>query len=207
VAGQDLILPEGVVGVGFHESGDSRALNLLPVGRSTANHNEGRVSTPPATEGAAEYFVLPTRRRAKGGTTAVDIRVKPDVPVTAPVTGTVDKVNAYALYGRYKDVVIEIVPDKNPDLRVRLMHVRGVGIKPGTPVTAGETVIAEAGRQLPFQSQIDRFSGAGPHLHLEVHINHARPVAAADTDTDDEHDTADEATAIALADLPDDAKD
>jgi murein DD-endopeptidase MepM/ murein hydrolase activator NlpD len=182
VAGQPLTLPDGVVGVGFHESGDSRALPLQPVGSPTANHNAGRVTTPYPTTRATQYVVLPTRRRVMGGTTAVDLRVHPDIPVTAPVTGTVDMVRAYALYGRHKDVVIEIVPDDNPHVRVRLMHVRGVSLQEGTHVTAGESVIAEGSRQLPFSSQIDRFSGNGPHIHLEVHAN---PVDVAADETSD----------------------
>jgi hypothetical protein len=167
VAGQPLLLPGPVVGVGFHESGSPRALPLTPVGMPTTNLNAPKIELPPAAPGP-EYMVMPTRRRPHGATTAVDLRMDHGVTVTSPVDGTVETVADYPLYGRFPDQLIEIVPEGRPDLLVRVLHVEGATVEAGQTVVAAETAIASTTRQLPFGSQIDRYSGEGPHVHIEV---------------------------------------
>ena len=66
------------------------------------------------------------------------------------------------------DVLVEIVPEGRPDLAVRMMHIEGVRVQEGDKVEAGRTVVAAHSRLLPFPSQIDRFAGSHPHVHLEV---------------------------------------
>lgn len=167
VAGQDLVLPNRTVAVGFHEASSRSALPLLPVGTPTANHNAGRVTLP---EASAEnrYLVLPTRRRGTSALSAADLRIDPGLSVASVVTGTVTRAGDYALYGRTTDSMVEIQSAKNPDLRILMLHVEGLRVQPGDTVVAGETVVADTTRQLPFASQIDRFSNAGPHVHVEV---------------------------------------
>jgi murein DD-endopeptidase MepM/ murein hydrolase activator NlpD len=168
VAGQPLVLSGATVGVGFHESGSPRALPMEPVGHPVANLNAPKIDLPPATPGP-EYLVMPTRRRPHGATTAVDLRMDHGVPVTSPVDGVVETVAEYPLYGRFPDQFVEIVPHGRPDLLVRVLHVEAAAVAEGQEVRAAETVIAATTRQLPFGSQIDRYSGEGPHVHLEVH--------------------------------------
>jgi murein DD-endopeptidase MepM/ murein hydrolase activator NlpD len=167
IAGQPLLLPGPALGVGFHESGSGRALPLHPVGFPAGNLNAPKIELPPAVPGP-EYLVMPTRRRAHGATTAVDIRMEHGEPVTSPVDGTIEAVAEYPLYGRYPDQLVEIVPSGRPDLLVRVLHVEGAVVEPGQEVRAAETVIAHTTRQLPFASQIDRYAGEGPHVHIEV---------------------------------------
>ena len=169
VAGQEIVLPRAVRKIGFHESGNPAALAMSPVGRLEENLNAGRVSLP-AVNGDRDggYIVLPTRHRDGGPTTAVDLSMRENEPVTSPVTGEVTAANDYTLYGTTRDTIVEIVPDRRPELRVRMMHVEGVGVQPGDRVEAGRTLVAARSRSLPFSSQIDRYAGAHPHVHLEV---------------------------------------
>lgn len=169
VAGQQLVLPGEVRKVGFHESGDRRALAMSPVGRLDVNLNAERIALPPVNgEPDADYLVLPTRQRVTGPTTAVDISMTHGEPVASVVTGTVTAVGDYTLYGTTPDQVVEIVPDDRPELAVRMLHIEGVQVAVGARVEAGETLVAASARKLPFDSQIDRHAGSHPHVHLEV---------------------------------------
>lgn len=165
VAGQDLVLPGPVQGVGFHESGRAAALAMSPVGR-----REGNLTAAGSADGdaAGRYMVLPTRHRGSGATTAVDISMADGEWVSSPVTGTVTAVSPYNLYGSSPDMIVEIVPEDRPELLVRIMHIDGVGLRVGEEVEAGRTVVAARSRRLPFPSQIDRYAGEHPHVHIEV---------------------------------------
>lgn len=169
VDGQEILLPRAVRKIGFHESGNPAALAMSPVGRLEENFNAGRVSLP-AVNGDRDggYIVLPTRHRGGGPTTAVDLSMRANEPVTSPVTGEVTAANDYTLYGTTRDTIVEIVPDGRPELRVRMVHVEGVAVQPGDRVEAGRTPVAARARLLPFSSQIDRYAGTHPHVHLEV---------------------------------------
>lgn len=113
--------------------------------------------------------VLATRGRGTSPTSAVDVALEPGDPVLAVVTGTVTEVAPYALYGRHDDVLVTIVPDERPDLRVRLLHIDDVRVTPGQHVTAGRDPIAGTARPLPVNNQVDRYTGRSlPHLHVEV---------------------------------------
>lgn len=169
VEGEPLVSPtDNVRGVGFHEINTPNGVPLEPVGDVRANLNPGKVAAlPPDTAGEA-YMILPPRNRAGAGTRAADVRVNHGDQVHAVVTGRVRKVTDYALYGRYPDQVVDIVPAAKPHLVVRMYHLEGVSVAEGQEVVAGETVVAASGRQLPFESQIDRYAGHGPHVHVEV---------------------------------------
>lgn len=111
---------------------------------------------------------LPSRGRATGSRSATDVSVEPDTPILAPVSGRVVEVQRYALYGRYADARIRIVPDQNPQMLVSILHVTGPKVRVGDRIKGGRTVIAEKGTKFPFSSQIDRFAGSYPHAHVEV---------------------------------------
>jgi hypothetical protein len=162
-----LALPEGVRAIGFHESGDRRALPMHPMGIPKMNGNVPRLPSAPVGDGF-EYLVLPSRGRSNGPTTAVDLSIPHNTAFTSPVTGTISHVQTYALYGRYPDNMVFIVPDSRPDLVVVIMHLNGVRVAVGDRVEAGSSLIALTARQLPFASQIDAFAGHRPHAHIEV---------------------------------------
>lgn len=169
VADRQLMLPGRVRKVGFHESGDARSLPMSPFGRTEVNDNPGRI-TLPAVNGDKDidYVVLPTRYRQGGPTTAVDISMEKGQAVTSPVSGTVTGVRSYLLYGTTPDKIVEIAPRGRPDLRVRMLHIENVHVQTGEKVAAGDTVIAASARLLPFDSQIDRYAGRHPHVHIDV---------------------------------------
>lgn len=150
VDGVELVSPSPhLLFAGFHESNGS--------GRSLQPHAE------------SQHAVMPSRGRGADPTSAVDLALPEGVAVASPVTGTVVTAAEYDLYGTVRDVLVEIVPDGRPDLKVRLLHLDAASVTAGDRVEAGVTEVAPASRLLPFPSQVDRFAG-GPvrHVHLEV---------------------------------------
>jgi hypothetical protein len=109
------------------------------------------------------------RGRGTHRRSAVDVQVRRRARVVSPVSGRVTAVSRYRLYGRTRDLVIQIRPKGRPGLRATVLHVEGPRVRPGDRVVAGRTVIARRSRLLPFRSQIDRYSGKRlPHIHMEL---------------------------------------
>lgn len=167
-AGIPIVLPSpDVHAIGFHEATGRNALSWEPRGAPFTNRNAPRYAAPPATDGP-DYAVLSTRRRGTAATSAIDLAVPHNSSLVSPVTGTVAYVNPYLLYGRYPDMLVTIIPEGRPDLRLVLVHMNGVRVSPGQRVVAGETPLAATAMQFPFRSQIDEFAGRHPHLHIEM---------------------------------------
>lgn len=150
--------------VGFHESSAADALELDP------SHSE--VGADEAS-GDEPVVILPTRRRAGAPTSAVDLAMKPGEAVPAPLSGEVIAVDDYLLYGSTADVVIKIRSDADPSIVATVVHVVDPEVETGDRVVAGTTPVAGEARQLPFESQIDRFTAehrgeAAPHVHIEL---------------------------------------
>lgn len=168
--GLELHLPsEDVLLVGFHEASLPGALELTPNGVLRANDNTTRV-TPPADDPAGPaYVILSSRGRVQAATSAVDLVMRDDDPVLAPVDGTVTDVRDYALYSTHPDTRVEITPRGREDLRLVLIHLAGVAVEVGDEVQAGQTTIAASANRFPFASHIDRYlDQRWPHVHLEV---------------------------------------
>ncbi len=111
---------------------------------------------------------LPSRGRPTASRSAADISMTNGRPVLAPVTGTVVEVQHYALYGRYADARVRIVPDANPQMLVTALHVTGPTVRVGDRVQGGKDTIARSATKFPFVSQIDEFAGDHPHVHIEI---------------------------------------
>jgi murein DD-endopeptidase MepM/ murein hydrolase activator NlpD len=151
--------------IGFHE-GSTQGLSLSPRGRAVGN--DSGFDTPADGDGP-EYRVMSSRGRSATPTSAVDLAMRHQLPVHAPVTGTVVSVSPYNLYGQTADVLVEIVPDGRSDLKIQVFHIEDVVVEVGERVVAGVTTIAAHTRQLPFGSQIDKHVGhAGPHVHIQA---------------------------------------
>jgi murein DD-endopeptidase MepM/ murein hydrolase activator NlpD len=154
--------------VGFHENNDVAALDLEP---ATDLHEP----EPDGADAEAEVPIqLPTRGRAGGPTSAVDVAVTTGEPVASPLSGEVVEVADFALYGSTRDLLVRIRSDEDPSVVATVFHLDGARVAVGDHVEAGATVIADEARQLPFESQIDRFTAAvhgdaAPHYHLEFH--------------------------------------
>jgi murein DD-endopeptidase MepM/ murein hydrolase activator NlpD len=170
--GEVRIVAEGsmVELVGFHESSSAAALRMTPAHPVVSEH-AGVGADAPGDDGPV--MILPTRGRAGAPTSAIDLAVAPGVEVPAPVTGEVVEVADFSLYGRTRDVLVRIRAADDPSIVVTAMHLVDPMVEVGDQVEAGVTPIAGSARQLPFDSQIDRFTAAyrgqaGPHVHLEV---------------------------------------
>jgi murein DD-endopeptidase MepM/ murein hydrolase activator NlpD len=135
--------------IGFHEAAMRGALRMGP-------------------QQNAPMRTLPTRNRSTPTRSAADVSVKSGTPVLSPVSGTVVGVDRYALYGKYPDLRIQIVPAGDRSKLVTVLHVTGATVRVGDRVASGETVIAERATKFPFRSQIDRFAGDHPHVHVEI---------------------------------------
>jgi hypothetical protein len=137
---------------GFHEASWSGALALTPLG---------------------DHQVLPSRGRRTPPTSAVDVVMLPDDRVLSPVSGTVEDVERFSLYGRYRDRKVTIVPDDAPHLRVVAIHVARVLVAPGDRVEAGVTELAKRARPFPFRSQIDKLTAPDRWAHVHLEVKHA----------------------------------
>jgi biotin carboxyl carrier protein len=171
VEGLDLHLPaEAAVLVGFHEAATRRPLALTPIGGLLDHQNTTKFDPPPDEDGM-DYVVLSSRGRPMPATSAADIVLTDEVPVLAPVDGTVTDVRTYYLSGRHLDHRVEIRPASAPHLRVVLIHVEEPTVAVGQEVSAGQTVLSPRVRTFPFSSHIDRYTEPDRfgHVHLEVH--------------------------------------
>ena len=170
VDGLELWTPSGAtLLVAYHEASFTDALSMRPVGRLRNNFNTTKYQDPGVLPGPV-YDIQASRGREHRATTAVDLVLRDDDPVLAPVTGRVVGVRNYSLYGRYADTRIEIAPTSDPSMRVVLIHVAKVKVKVGDDVVAGKTALAGTANRFPFHSQVDRHlpDGPWPHVHLEV---------------------------------------
>jgi hypothetical protein len=154
VGGVTLLHPSSrVERIGFHQSSHEGARELV------------------ALEGAAAPITLESRDRLTPARTAADIVVDPAVEIRAPVSGVVKRGGGYTLYCEHHDEYAVIAPDGRPGWEVKVLNVTGLRVRKGDRVVAGETVLATAARQLPFESQVDELrtvDPAWPHVHVEV---------------------------------------
>ncbi len=175
----DLVLhapTAGALVVGFHEAASRDGLALTPVGRLVENRNPTRVEAPEDDLGGVAYLILHSRGRIAPATSAIDVVMRDDDPVIAPVSGVVTDVRSFYLSGRHLDHRVEIRPDAADDLRVVVIHVDEVTVTVGDRVEGARTVIAGTARRFPFFSQIDAETAPErwPHVHVEVQRAGAR---------------------------------
>lgn len=101
---------------------------------------------------------------------AVDVGSKRGTPVRAPVSGRVLQVRPYMLYGQYRDVEIDILPDANPRVRILMFHMDRVVARRGQHVISGVTPIGRV-RDIAtyFEPQLAEFTHErGNHVHIQI---------------------------------------
>jgi hypothetical protein len=158
----------GPLALAYHEASMPRRVTLRPLGSCVKCRNRWKFRPQRVGPSDLEYMVMDTRGRAGAATSAVDVVVRRWDRVRSPVTGRVWRVRHYALYDRYPDVRVAIVPRGRPDRLVVIIHLRDPRVRPGERVVASETVLGWA-RRFPFESQVDRYvRGRFPHVHIEV---------------------------------------
>jgi murein DD-endopeptidase MepM/ murein hydrolase activator NlpD len=160
--------PEGdVIGIGYHQAYNVKALGLdssLGLQTEPTSVTISRASVP----GRPVSFVMEARGRGSGLNSAVDIAVKDGIFIKSPVSGRVEAVKPYLLYGSYDDVQVDIVPDSYPELKISMIHLDDIRVKLGQKVEAGVTLLARP-RKLAVDSQIDQYLGkASLHIHLQI---------------------------------------
>jgi hypothetical protein len=159
---------EDLVAVAFHEASYEDSVRLRPMGVCRVCRNRWKFSPPPPVDRDLRYIVMDTRGRSQPATSAVDVVVRRNSEIVSPVDGVVRRVKRYRLYGRYRDLRVEIRPEDVRRRRVVMLHLSHVRLRRGDRVEASVTRIGLA-RRLQFESQVDRYvAGRYPHVHLEV---------------------------------------
>lgn len=165
--------------VGFHQASYTYALHmktpLVEADNSDTHdaHGTGRVaSTQPTGEDAVLQgkFIRMWRDRPGTPDTAADVGAPPGSNVYAPVSGTIVKIKAYKLYGKYDDYEIHIQPKGWPNLDLVMIHVTDLSSTVGENVVAGETRIA-AIRKLSdrVRHQLAEYTAdGGDHTHIQL---------------------------------------
>jgi murein DD-endopeptidase MepM/ murein hydrolase activator NlpD len=156
--------------VSFHESSSGAALPFTST-HALISANPAVASDAPDDD--APVVVLPTRQRPGGPTSAIDLAMTPGEQVVAPISGEVVAVDDFSLYGRTPDVIVKIRSSADPSVVLRAVHLVDPLVKVGDTVEGGVTPMAAEARQLPFESQMDRFTAAhrgqpAPHVHFEM---------------------------------------
>lgn len=159
-----------IVGIGFHESEKATAITMQPSGRYHMRDSTETVSKDISLSRFPVLFVMYSRGRRQSPTSAVDIAVKPNTTIRSPVNGTVSKVEAYYLYGKYRDFKVEIIPENHPELRVAMIHLDKIMAKQGQRVYCGKTEVAKVrGFSKCFDSQINEYIPREcGHTHIQV---------------------------------------
>ncbi len=170
---------ENLTEVGFHQASYTYALHMSTslddadmkqakkdksTHRDKANQEDGPTATLNGT------VLRMWRNRPGKPDSAVDVGAPAGTDVYSPVSGTVVKVKAYKLYGRYDDYEIHIQPKGFPEIDAVMIHVDDVTVKPGDEVIAGVTRMA-AVRHLSdrVHHQLgDYTTGGGDHVHFQL---------------------------------------
>ncbi|HJV04085.1 MAG TPA: M23 family metallopeptidase, partial [Actinomycetota bacterium] len=144
------------VAVAFHEASYRDAVRLRPLGVCKVCRNRWKFTPPPPVDRSLSYVVMDTRGRSQAATSAVDVVVRRGGEIMSPVDGVVRRIKRYRLYGRYRDVRVELRPEGVRRRRVVMLHLSHVRLRRGDRVEASVTRIGRA-RKLPFESQVDRY--------------------------------------------------
>lgn len=137
-----------------------------------------------------KHDIAPQEDRAGPSTAALDIAAPPKTIVYAPVDGTIMSVTPYVVAGRQAGYQVDISPEAQSDVVVRVRHIEGIPIdrragpvcegaagldepKVGEFVTAGVSCIGQV-RDATSLTDVARpeiakyVSGPGNHVHMEV---------------------------------------
>lgn len=148
-----------------------------------AAHGTGRVASeqPTGDEWMTGEFIR-TYRQGNGGPkmSAIDCGAAPGTQVYSPVTGTVQLVRAYKLYGEedYDDYEIHIQPDGHPELDVVLIHLTDPQVQRGDVVEGGVTPIAKIRDVYAYigeSMQLKKYTAEGDNgNHTHIQVNNAK---------------------------------
>ena len=164
--------PDNLIAVGFHQAeANKRTLKLAPAGTCIRIYNP--VRTKRLLRGSADLKLFQQALRGRGTSnfSAADCAVKPKAQILSPVSGTVTSVKKYWLYGRYRDVRLEIRPDgASNKIRVVVLHIQDPTVVAGQHLVGGVTPVATV-RHFKFASAVNRYLPVKYADHTHVQIN------------------------------------
>jgi hypothetical protein len=164
-------VPDEMVAVGFHQAWNMKATDMVPVSAPHPRDKYAATKAALAADPSLKMFLMTSRGRGSSEYSAADCAVKPGSIILAPVTGVVAVVKTYKLAGYGTDYQIQIKPDGAPGLRVVMIHIKDVTVKPGDMVEGGVTPVATV-RHLPGDNQVNRYLPV-PADHTHVQVNDA----------------------------------
>ena len=163
--------PSDLLAVGFHQASGRKVLKLSPAGKCLRIYGRLRTRRLLKTMPGLKLFQQALRGRGTSNFSAADCAVRPKSVILAPVTGTVTRVKNYRLYGVYRDVQLEILPDGAPlTVRVVVLHIQDPQVLVGYRVVGGVTPIATV-RHFRFQSTVNRYLPVKYADHAHVQVN------------------------------------
>lgn len=161
--------PDDIVVIGFHQADNPKACSMQPSSGCLTNETTATVRKRISRGDGPLTFVMYARGRGTSRTSAADIALKHGSLVRAPVRGIVTKIKKYYMYGRYKDLHVEIQPDGHPNIRVILIHLDRLVVKVGQRTEVGSTVIGKVRCLSRLNPQIEEYLPEhGDHTHLQV---------------------------------------
>jgi len=166
--------------IGFHQASYAYALPMdspMPDAKlSSAANKVGTSRDTSAQPTGADAVLVGSvlrmwRPRPGKPDTAADVGGRPGTVVIAPVSGTVVKIKAYKLYGKWDDYEIHIRPEGYPKLDLVMVHVNDLTITVGDEVEAGVTPIAHIRKlsdKVSHQLRDYVKGGGGDHVHVQI---------------------------------------
>jgi hypothetical protein len=163
--------PADMFAVGFHQACGHDALTMKGASQTIGIHSPATTKRLLNMLHGLKLFQQPLRGRGTSNLSAADCAMKPKAVVLAPVTGTVTSVKQYWLYGRYRDIRLEIrAAGASNRIRVIVLHITNTKVKAGAHVVGGVTPIATV-RHFSFASAVNRFLTAKHADHVHIQIN------------------------------------
>lgn len=169
--GVDIHFPastDQMVAVGFHQAWNTKATDFVPALKLHPKDAYASTKAALRNDRSLRLFEMMSRGRGSSEFSAADCAVTPKALILAPVTGKVTLVTTYQLAGVGTDYRVEIAADGAPGVRVVLIHIKDVIVKPGDRVDGGVTPLATV-RHLPIDNQVNRYLPvAADHTHIQI---------------------------------------
>ncbi len=164
------VRPEDVTGLGYHPEGGS-LVEISPRGKSLSANAVTGLFAGGSTPEKIQYYVMDSASRQGPATGALDVGAEAGTTVYAPVNGVITAIRPDPVLQKDASVV-EIKPADDPNVRVSVSLVQGLGdgIGPKSPVTAGTTELGSvADSAQVLKPQLASYtSDTGNHVTVSV---------------------------------------
>jgi len=166
------IARESLTTIGYHEAFNPRSFSLNPIGKEINAKRMSKNSVLKLKSESKELIYSFMWRGARSGpiNSSVDIGAKAGTLTYSPVSGKVDRIRKYKLYGRYPDNEVHIRPEGYSDRHIVIIHINDIKVRTGDKVVSGLTPIGRI-RQLSmfFKQQLSDYSKeSGDHSHYQI---------------------------------------